>query len=183
MNGERQILYYKSYFIDFFLSIDGGAQKKVAYVLDMLKTQERLSTNFVKFIRDGLFELRARHNGNIYRAFFIFDEGNIVMLFNGFQKKTQKTPSSEIDKKLYGAVGTPERDEFRKEAAAYCVGQIISDARKHEGMTQTELAQKIGTDKTYISRIEHGTVEPGAGLFLRIIDALGMKVEIVRQVV
>ena len=85
--------------------------------------------------------------------------------------------------KLYGAVGTPERDEFRKEAAAYCVGQIISDARKHEGMTQTELAQKIGTDKTYISRIEHGTVEPGAGLFLRIIDALGMKVEIVRQVV
>lgn len=100
MDGERQILYYKSYFIDFFLSIDGGAQKKVAYVLDMLKTQERLSTNFVKFIRDGLFELRARHNGNIYRAFFIFDEGNIVMLFNGFQKKTQKTPSSEIDKAL-----------------------------------------------------------------------------------
>ena len=84
MNGERQM----------------GAQKKVAYVLDMLKTQERLSTNFVKFIRDGLFELRARHNGNIYRAFFIFDEGNIVMLFNGFQKKTQKTPSSEIDKAL-----------------------------------------------------------------------------------
>ena len=100
MDGERQILYYKSYFIDFFLSIDGGARKKVAYVLDMLKTQERLSTNFVKFIRDGLFELRARHNGNIYRAFFIFDDGNIVMLFNGFQKKTQKTPSSEIDKAL-----------------------------------------------------------------------------------
>ena len=60
MNGERQILYYKSYFIDFFLSIDEGAQKKVAYVLDMLKTQERLSTNFVKFIRDGLFELSRR---------------------------------------------------------------------------------------------------------------------------
>ena len=80
--------------------MDGERQKKVAYVLDMLKTQERLSTNFVKFIRDGLFELRARHNGNIYRAFFIFDEGNIVMLFNGFQKKTQKTPSSEIDKAL-----------------------------------------------------------------------------------
>ena len=59
MDGERQILYYKSYFIDFFLSIDGGAQKKVAYVLDMLKTQERLSTNFVKFIRDGLFDLQS----------------------------------------------------------------------------------------------------------------------------
>ena len=63
-----------------------------------LKTQERLSSNFVKHIRDGVFEMRASHEGNIYRAFFIFDEGNIVMLFNGFQKKTQKTPKSEIDK-------------------------------------------------------------------------------------
>ena len=57
-----------------------------------------MSQNFVKHIRDGLFELRASHNGNIYRAFFIFDDGNIVMLFNGFQKKTQKTPPGEIER-------------------------------------------------------------------------------------
>ncbi len=94
---ERRILYYKNYFIDFFTSLEDGAQRKVAYVLDMLKSQERLSVNFVKSIRDGIFELRASHNGNIYRAFFIFDEGNIVMLFNGFQKKTQKTPNKEIE--------------------------------------------------------------------------------------
>lgn len=54
----------------------------------------------MKFIKDGLYEIRASYNGNIYRAFFIFDEGNIVMLFNGFQKKTQKTPSKEIEKAL-----------------------------------------------------------------------------------
>lgn len=100
MNNERQILYYKSYFIDFFMSLDAMAQKKVAYVLDMLKTQQRLNTNFVKSIRDGLYELRAECNGNIYRAFFVFYNGNIVMLFNGFQKKTQKTPDSEIEKAL-----------------------------------------------------------------------------------
>lgn len=100
MKGERQILYYRNYFIDFFWSLDSGARKKISYVLDMLKTQERLNTNFIKAIRNGLFELRASHNGNIYRAFFIFDEGNIVMLFNGFQKKTQKTPETEIDKAL-----------------------------------------------------------------------------------
>lgn len=47
-----------------------------------------------------MYEIRASYNGNIYRAFFIFDEGNIVMLFNGFQKKTQKTPSKEIEKAL-----------------------------------------------------------------------------------
>ena len=94
---ERRILYYKNYFIDFFMSLEDGAKKKVAYVLDMLKSQERLSTNFVKSIKEGIYEIRAGHNGNIYRAFFIFDEGNIVMLFNGFQKKTQKTPQQEIE--------------------------------------------------------------------------------------
>ena len=80
--------------------MDVGAKRKVAYVLDMIKTQERVSQSFVKHIRDGVFELRASHNGNIYRAFFIFDDGNIVMLFNGFQKKTQKTPNNEIEKAL-----------------------------------------------------------------------------------
>ena len=56
----------------------------------------------------------------------------------------------------YGKVGTPEREAFRKEAYAYCVGQIISDARKREKVTQQELAQRVGTNKSYISRIENG---------------------------
>ena len=100
MKEERKILFYKSYFTDFYKSLETGARRKVAYILDMLKTQDRISEKFVKSIRDGLFELRALHNGNIYRAFFIFDEGNIIMLFNGFQKKTQKTPADEIEKAL-----------------------------------------------------------------------------------
>ncbi len=94
---ERKIFFYKNYFNDFFQSLSRGAQWKILYVIDMLKTQQRLNQNFVKHIRDGVFELRAQHDGNIYRAFFIFDDGNIVMLFNGFQKKTQKTPQKEIE--------------------------------------------------------------------------------------
>ena len=47
-------------------------------------------------------------------------------------------------------------------------------------MTQTELAQKIGTNKSYISKIENGTIEPGVGLFLRILDALGLRFDIVK---
>ena len=82
----------------------------------------------------------------------------------------------------YGKVGTPEREQFRKEAYAYCVGQVILDARKQEHMTQSELAKKVGTDKTYISRIEKGVIEPGVGMFFRIIDALGLKVDIVRPI-
>ncbi len=65
-----------------------------------METEERMPVKFIKLIRDGLYELRISYNGNIYRIFFIFDEGNIVVLFNGFQKKTQKTPLSEIRKAL-----------------------------------------------------------------------------------
>jgi transcriptional regulator with XRE-family HTH domain len=83
---------------------------------------------------------------------------------------------------LYGKVGTPERNEFRREAYAYCMGQIINDARKSEKITQAELAQRIGTDKAYISKVEKGIIEPGVGTFYRIIDALGLRVEIVKPV-
>ena len=85
--------------------------------------------------------------------------------------------------KLYGKLGSPEREEFRKEAYSYCVGQLIYDARKQERMTQAQLAEKVGTDKSYISRIEKGAIEPGVGLFFRIIDALGLKVEIVKPMI
>lgn len=82
----------------------------------------------------------------------------------------------------YGKVGTPEREEFRKEAYSFCVGQIIHDARKQEKMTQTDLAKRIGTNKSYISKIENGSIEPGVGLFFRILDALGLKFDIVKPI-
>jgi phage-related protein len=75
-------------------------QEKIQYGLLLLKSQDRLSKKFVKHIRDGVYELRTEYGGKIYRVFFIFDEGNIVVLFNGFQKKAQKTPQGEIDKAI-----------------------------------------------------------------------------------
>lgn len=100
MIQERTIIAYKHYFADFMSSIGRAEADKIAYVLEMLKTQQRISEKFVKLIRNGLYEIRAEYNGNIYRVFFIFDNGNIVILFNGFQKKTQKTPETEIKKAL-----------------------------------------------------------------------------------
>ncbi len=100
MKKERKILVYKDYFLSFYRSLDAGAQRKIDYVLDVLKVQERVSERFVKYIREGVYEIRASHDGNIYRAFFIFDEGNIVLLLNGFQKKSQKTPSKEIKRAI-----------------------------------------------------------------------------------
>ena len=61
----------------------------------------------------------------------------------------------------FGKVGTSERDDFRREAYSYCMGQIIHDARKKEKVTQEELAKRIGASKSYISRIEKGVIEPG----------------------
>lgn len=97
---ERKITTYGSHFRDFMATLDEKTQFKINQGLLLLATQQRLSSKFVKLIRDGLFELRTEWDGNIYRVFFIFDRGNIVVLFNGFQKKTQKTPASEINKAL-----------------------------------------------------------------------------------
>ena len=82
----------------------------------------------------------------------------------------------------FGMVGTSEREQFRREAYAYYMGQILHDARKNEKITQKELATRIGADKSYISKIEKGLIEPGIGTFYRIIDALGLRVDIVKPV-
>lgn len=100
MKAERKILAYKNYFSDFIQSLNDAEARKVFYVIDMLKTQERVNAKFVKYLRDEIFEIRAEHGRSIFRVFFIFDDGNVVMLFNGFQKKTQKTPEKEIDKAI-----------------------------------------------------------------------------------
>jgi DNA-binding XRE family transcriptional regulator len=92
------------------------------------------------------------------------------------------TSVDDIMDSKFGKVGTPDREAFRKEAYAYCMGQMIHDARKSEKITQTELANRIGVGKSYISKIENGDIEPGAGVFYRIISALGLRVEIVKPI-
>lgn len=99
-NMKRKIRTYGGYFEAFMATLTEKEQEKVQYGLLLLKTQDRLPKKFVRLIRDGVYELRTEYNSNIYRVFFIFDDGAIVVLFNGFQKKTQKTPPAEIEKAL-----------------------------------------------------------------------------------
>ena len=80
---------------------------------------------------------------------------------------------------LYGMEGMPERELFKKEAYSYYTGQIIEQARKLSKMTQTELAEKLGSSKSYISRIETGRTEPKVSTFYRIASALGRSVELI----
>lgn len=98
----REILTFKRYFMDFYESLDEKTREKIDYALMLLKTQNRISAKFVKHLGEGIYELRAEYHSDIFRILFVFDEGNIVVLFNGFQKKTRKTPRSvfELAKRL-----------------------------------------------------------------------------------
>ena len=94
----REISIYKDYFIEFYRSQDGKVQEKIEYVLDLIRYQERVPTTFLKKMvgTDGLYEIRVKQGSNIYRIFCFFDKGKLVLLLNGFVKKTQKTPKKEI---------------------------------------------------------------------------------------
>ena len=100
MNLIREIIFYKNYFDNFFEPLNTKVKDKIDEVLFMITILERVPTKFFKSIEGvkGLFEIRIEYESNIYRIFCCFDKGNLVVLFNGFQKKTQKTPGKELQK-------------------------------------------------------------------------------------
>ena len=85
--------------------------------------------------------------------------------------------SKVLDQK-YGAPGSKSREQF--EAEAFYSGQMLRDARREAKMTQAQVASKIGADKSYISRIENGSIIPTATSFFRIVAAMGMQVQIIK---
>ena len=97
---KRRIIAFGRYYNEFIESLNEKEKLKVKYILSLLGTSDRLPIKFIKQIKKDLYELRIEYNGNIYRVFFIFDNDKIVVLFNGFQKKSQKTPQNEIEKAI-----------------------------------------------------------------------------------
>ena len=98
----REIKFHENYFVEFYLSLDSTVQEKIEYVFKLIRTVDRIPQKFLKHIEstDGLYEIRIKVGSDIFRVFCCFDKGKIVILFNGFQKKSQKTPKKEIDKAL-----------------------------------------------------------------------------------
>ena len=99
---SREIIFYDNHFIEFFQKHDGKVKEKIKYVLELIKQVEKVPEKFLKHLSgtNGLYEIRIEYQSNIYRIFCCFDKGKLVVLFNGFQKKTQKTPQIELDKAL-----------------------------------------------------------------------------------
>jgi phage-related protein len=96
---ERKIIFYGTYFAEFYLAQTPRVQEKIEFVFQLIRTVETVPKKFLDHMTgsDGLFEIRIEVQSNIFRIFCCFDKGNIVILFNGFQKKTQKTPANELE--------------------------------------------------------------------------------------
>lgn len=98
----RNVIVYKNYFEDFFKEQTRKVQDKIIKVLDILETVERVPTTYLKYIEgtNGLFKIRVQLGSNIFRIFCCFDGNRLVVLFSGFQKKSQKTPPGEINRAI-----------------------------------------------------------------------------------
>ena len=94
----RDTFVYKNYFWDFYNSQSIKVQDKVDFVIGLVRTLRIVPEKFLKHLdgTDGLYEMRIKVGSNIFRVFCFFDEGNLVILLGGFQKKSEKTPPIEI---------------------------------------------------------------------------------------
>lgn len=98
----REVISFKHYFEDFLKNQSKKVQDKIFTIIEAIETLERVPSNYLKHIAgtNGLYEARIQLGSNIWRVFCFFDGEKLVILMNGFQKKTQKTPKKEIAKAL-----------------------------------------------------------------------------------
>lgn len=217
MERVRQIIYYKKYFFDFFNQLATKVKEKIDHVLFVVTVAERVPMKFFQHLEgtDGLYEIRVEFQSNIFRIFCCFDEGQVIVLFNGFQKKSQKTPKGEIERALkikteyfdekqkqkkmatpktknknittfdehlnkqYGKIGTAKRTEFEIKAKAFAIGEIIKEERRLASMTQEQLAERTGTKKSFISRIENGHSDIQLSTLYKLLEyGLGRKISL-----
>jgi phage-related protein len=98
----RTIVFYKNYFEEFFVTQNDKVKEKIIWTFDLIEDVQRVPEIYLKHIEstDGLFEIRVQQGSAIFRIFCFFDQGQLVVLANGFHKKTQKTPRGQIVKAL-----------------------------------------------------------------------------------
>lgn len=102
MEKIREIIAFKNYFEDFLIEQPIKVQNKIFKILEAIETLERIPTNYLKLVvgTKGLYEARIQLGTDIWRVFCFFDNGKLVILLNGFQKKSEKTPKKEIEKAI-----------------------------------------------------------------------------------
>jgi len=98
----RTVFLYKHYFTDFYIMQNQKVKDKIIWTLKLIEIIQNVPEEYLKHLEgtDGLYEIRVQYGSDIFRIFCFFDKGKLVVLANGFQKKTQKTPKSEIEKAI-----------------------------------------------------------------------------------
>ena len=96
----RHIVFYGNYFEEFYNEQNPKVQLKIDEVLFLIGNLQMVPSKFLAYMigSDGLYEIRVELLGNIFRIFCFFDIGNKIVLINGFQKKTQRTPKRFLNK-------------------------------------------------------------------------------------
>ncbi|MFN5333806.1 MAG: type II toxin-antitoxin system RelE/ParE family toxin [Bacteroidota bacterium] len=99
----RRVIAYEHHFEEFLKELPQKVQDKIYKVIEAIEMLETVPVNFLKQMigTKGLYEARIQLGSNIWRVFCFFDDHQLVILINGFQKKTQKTPKKEIEKAKY----------------------------------------------------------------------------------
>lgn len=98
----RTIILFKNYFSDFYQKQKQKVQDKILWTFRIIETQKQIPTDYFKHLEgtDGLYEIRVQQENDSFRIFCFFDKGKLIILASGFQKKTQKTPKSELEKAI-----------------------------------------------------------------------------------
>jgi len=101
MQGKfiRDIFYYQNYYLEFFEKLKPDVQRKFNWTLQLIATIDKVPVKYFKHMTgsNGIFEIRVEVGSDIYRVFSFFDKGKLIILLNGFQKKSQKSPKNEIE--------------------------------------------------------------------------------------
>lgn len=186
---------------EFILSLDKKMQAKVLRTVALLREEGPcLREPYSKALDDGIFEIRTKFGSDITRVLYFFVVGKKVILTNGFIKKTQKTPASEItlanniaqiilperripNDKLQRFLNEQMKDpEFKAEWDAldpeFSVIEAMLKARKESGLTQKQLSERTGIAQTDISKLERGNANPSLRTLQRLAAGMGMKVKI-----
>jgi len=102
MQKIREVKYYKRYALDFINAQKPKVIAKIEWTIRLIENVPKVPSTYLKHLEgtNGLYEIRVQYGSDIFRIFCCFDQGALVILFNGFQKKTQKTPADEINKAL-----------------------------------------------------------------------------------
>ncbi len=193
MQKYQAAIFYKDYLQEFFVQQRDKVKEKIIWTIQLIEELPIVPETYLKHLEntDGLYGIRVQQTNDVFRIFCFFDCDELIILANGFQKKTQKTPNSDIEKALkwnmkeknndittleqfkeknYGKRGTAKRDALEAGYESFKIGALIHEARLEKGLTQEELAEKVGTSKSYISKIENNVKEVRISTLQKIVE-------------